>query len=566
MATRSYLRTPLLVASLLAAVTACAADDEVLVGQQHSLLESAHPALHTLPNVERLTMGAANRTAFVSGQLGAELDSVGAAFEIAEGALHLKNSEQDELGQTVERYGQERNGLEVIGGDLRITRDADGEIRSATGTSWAAGKAPFTPTFAQADARDAAMAVTEGADGSSSGRLVYIASSKGTSPELAWHFVLTGNRAGMPVEDDVYINALSGELADRAPRIHSARLRTTYNAAGTEDYGTIARSETTPATGDSDIDQAHDAAGKTYDCLQDLFGRDSYDNAGAGLVSIANFGVGFENAFWNGSEMVYGDGFTVLDIGTHELGHAVTEYTGNMVYQNEPGALNEAWSDILSAVCDAYANGGVSNNTWTLAEDLPGIGALRFFSNPTQDGQSSDHYSSRYLGTEDEGGVHLNSGIANLAFYLATQGGVHPRGISTTLVEGVGIDTSGKIFYRALSNYMNVNTDFLGARVATELAAEDLYGAGSPESISMSEAWSAVGVGGPAPERQAEPEPEEPSPENPDVPGQDDGTGPQAGTGTVIGGCSTSSGTGGAASGLLLMLLALVATRRRKED
>ena len=563
MATRSFLRTPLLVATLLAAVTACAAEDEALVGEKQGLLESVHPALQTLPNVERLTMGAANRTAFVSGQLGTELDSVGAAFEIAEGSLVLKTSERDALGQTVERYGQERNGLEVVGGDLRITRDADGEIRSATGTSWAKGDAPSIPTFAQTDARDAAMAITEGVDGSSSGRLVYLANSKGSSPELAWHFVLTGNRAGMPVEDDVYISALSGELADRAPRIHSARLRTTYDAGGTEDYGTVARNENSGSTGDRDVDQAHDAAGKTYDCLQGLFGRDSYDAAGAELVSIANFGVGFENAFWNGAEMVYGDDFTVLDIGTHELGHALTEYTGNMVYQNEPGALNEAWSDILAAVCDAYTNGGVSNATWILAEDLP-IGAIRYLSNPTQDGWSSDHYSTRYIGTEDEGGVHLNSGIANLAFYLATEGGIHPTGMSTSEVQGVGIEASGKIFYRALSNYMNVNTDFLGARAATELAADDLYGAGSPESISMSEAWAAVGVGGPAAERP-EPEPEEPGTDE-EFPGGGDGTGPQAGTGTVVGGCSTSGGTGGAASGLMLMLLAFVATRRRRQD
>lgn len=563
MATRSLLRTPLLVATLLAAVTACAAEDEAKVGEQQRLLESAHPALQTLPHVERLTMGAANRTAFVSGQLGTELDSVGAAFEIAKGSLVLKTSERDALGQTVERYGQERNGLEVVGGDLRITRDADGAIRSATGTSWSKGAAPSIPTFAQTDARDTAMAMTEGVDGSSSGRLVYLANSKGSSPELVWHFVLTGNRAGMPVEDDVYISALSGELADRAPRIHSARIRTTYDAGGTEDYGTIARNENSGSSGDRDIDQAHDAAGKTYDCLQGLFGRDSYDAAGAELVSIANFSVGFENAYWNGVAMVYGDDFTVLDIGTHEFGHALTEYTGNMVYQNEPGALNEAWSDILAAVCDAYANGGVSSATWIMAEDLP-IGAIRFLSNPTQDGWSSDHYSTRYLGTEDEGGVHLNSGIANLAFYLATEGGVHPTGMSTGEVQGVGIETSGKIFYRALSNYMNVNTDFLGARAATELAADDLYGTGSPESISISEAWAAVGVGGPAAERP-EPEPEEPGTDE-EFPGGGDGTGPQAGTGTVVGGCSTAGGTGGAASGFMLMLLAFVATRRRRQD
>jgi hypothetical protein len=194
---------------------------------------------------------------------------------------------------------------------------------------------------------------------------------------------------------------------------------------------------------------------------------------------------------------------------------------------------------------------------------------------PTKDGQSTDHYATRYLGTEDEGGVHLNSGIANLAFYLLSEGGQHPKGTTDVEVGKIGISDAGKIFYRALAAHMNTNTDFLGARVATEAAATELFGAASPEAISVSEAWSAVGVGGPAPERPLE-EPT-PDPTGPDDNG--DGTGggggggggggtgdgSQAGTGTVTGGCS-AVGTSGGTGFSLMLILGFLAFFRRKEN
>jgi MYXO-CTERM domain-containing protein len=388
----------------------------------------------------------------------------------------------------------------------------------------------------------------------------------------------------MPVVDDVYVDAKLGGVVDRRPRVHSARVRSTYNAGGQENSGTLARNEGSGPTGDQDVDEAHGSAGLTYDCLQTLFNRDSFDGQGQGLVSIANFGQNFQNAFWDGSKMTYGDGMGVPDIGTHEFVHAVTEYTGNMVYQNEPGALNEAWSDIISAVCQANSAGTVSSATWQLGETSI-LGTLRYMNNPTQDGISSDHYDSRYLGTEDEGGVHLNSGIANLAFYLLSQGGTHPAGKSSVNVLPIGIADAGQIFYLALSSHMNTNSKFLDARAATETAAAQLYGAGSSKAISVSEAWQSVGVGGPAPERlEEEPTPEDPSDpdptEDPTIPDpSDDGTGTgdgdgggggggggtQAGTGTVTGGCSA----GGSGSGFgfsLLLLLGFASLCRRKED
>jgi vibriolysin len=271
--------------------------------------------------------------------------------------------------------------------------------------------------------------------------------------------------------------------------------------------------------------------------------------------------------------MTYGDGMGVADIGTHEFTHAVTQYTANMVYQNEPGALNEAWSDIISAVCQANAAGSTSPATWQLGETSI-LGTLRYMDNPTMDGISSDHYDSRYLGTEDEGGVHLNSGIANLAFYLLSEGGTHPTGKSSVNVKKIGIADAGQIFYLALSTYMNTGSKFIDARVATEAAAAQLFGAGSSKAVSVSEAWQSVGVGGPAPGRLEEdpttPDPTTPEPDDGTGGGNGDGTGggnnaPQAGTGTVTGGCSTG-GTGSSTGFSLLLLLGFASLFRRKEN
>jgi MYXO-CTERM domain-containing protein len=539
--------------------------DEVEDTKLQARLEQGHPALAYLPQVDRLALNSNSQTTFVSGQLGFELEAVGQAFEMGESALTLKQSDRDSLGFTIERYSQARNGLEVIGGDLRVARQEDSSIHSVSGLAWDLKQETMEAQLSAEQALDIAMGRTEGITEASESRIVYVAPSTGGSPVLAWHFVLEGNRDGMPVVDDVYVNAERGGVVARHPRIHTARNRQTYDAGNQDlELGNLIRVEGDLPTGDIDVDQAHDSAGVTYDCLSELFSRDSFDGLGTDLISVANFGVQLENAFWDGTNsiMVYGDGMGVADVGTHEFVHAVTQYTGGMVYENESGALNEAWSDILSAACDAKGRGAITDATWTLGEDSA-LGVIRYMSNPTLDGVSSDHYDTRYIGEEDAGGVHLNSGIANLAFYLLTEGGRHPRATTNVLVGSIGIENAGQIFYRALASYMNTNTDFLGARVATEQAAADLFGPGSDETISVSEAWSAVGVGGPAPERQEEPTPEDPI--DPTEPGDGSGTGDNgAGTGTVVGGCSTSGSQGSNGLGLILLLGFVGVIRRRR--
>ncbi|MED5078183.1 M4 family metallopeptidase, partial [Geobacillus stearothermophilus] len=243
---------------------------------------------------------------------------------------------------------------------------------------------------------------------------------------------------------------------------------------------------------------AHYYAGVVYDYYKNVHGRLSYDGSNAAIRSTVHYGRGYNNAFWNGSQMVYGDGdgqtflpFSGgIDVVGHELTHAVTDYTAGLVYQNESGAINEAMSDIFGTLVEFYAN---RNPDWEIGEDIytPGIAgdALRSMSDPAKYGDP-DHYSKRYTGTQDNGGVHTNSGIINKAAYLLSQGGVH-YGVSVT---GIGRDKMGKIFYWALVYYLTPTSNFSQLRAACVQAAADLYGSTSQEVNSVKQAFNAVGV------------------------------------------------------------------------
>ncbi|WP_410984533.1 M4 family metallopeptidase [Bacillus cereus] len=243
---------------------------------------------------------------------------------------------------------------------------------------------------------------------------------------------------------------------------------------------------------------AHYYAGVTYDYYKNTFNRNSINDAGAPLKSTVHYGRSYNNAFWNGSQMVYGDGdgatfaplSGALDVIGHELTHAVTEYSSNLIYQNESGALNEAFSDVFGTLVEYYDN---RNPDWEVGEDVytPGKSgdALRSMSDPTKYGDP-DHYSKRYTGTSDNGGVHTNSGIINKAAYLLANGGTH-YGVT---VNGIGKDKVGAIYYRANTLYFTESTTFSQARAGLVQAAADLYGASSAEVTAVKQSYDAVGV------------------------------------------------------------------------
>lgn len=238
---------------------------------------------------------------------------------------------------------------------------------------------------------------------------------------------------------------------------------------------------------------AHAYAAKTYDYYKSKFGRNSIDGRGLQLRSTVHYGSRYNNAFWNGSQMTYGDGdgstFIAFsgdpDVVGHELTHGVTEYTSNLEYYGESGALNEAFSDVIG--------NDIQRKNWLVGDDIytPNIAgdALRSMSNPTLYDQP-DHYSDLYTGSSDNGGVHTNSGIINKAYYLLAQGGTF-HGVT---INGIGRDAAVQIYYSAFTNYLTSSSDFSNARAAVIQAAKDLYGANSAQATAAAKSFDAVGV------------------------------------------------------------------------
>lgn len=235
---------------------------------------------------------------------------------------------------------------------------------------------------------------------------------------------------------------------------------------------------------------AHAYTGKVYDYYKNKFGRNSIDGNGLQLKSTVHYSSRYNNAFWNGVQMVYGDGDGVTfrsfpadpDVIGHELTHGVTERTAGLEYYGESGALNESISDIFG--------NAIEGKNWLIGDLITlNAGALRSMENPKLYRQP-DRYQDRYTGPSDNGGVHTNSGINNKAFYLIAQGGTH-YGVT---VNGIGRSAAEQIFYDALTNYLTPTSNFSAIRAAAIQAATDLFGANSSQVDAVKKAYTAVGV------------------------------------------------------------------------
>ena len=421
----------------------------------------------------------------------------------------------DNLGQTHIKFQQKIRGLKVVGAEYIVHADGNGNVFAMNGRFVADKDLPRNPTVDAWSAIEKAVGqagITNPKYAAGKPELLYVVNDK-SNAYLTWsHVVSHTNEQGRNI-DTIFADATSGDLVLIDSQIKHARNRQTYTANnGFTLPGTLVLSETSGSTSDVTLQKAHDYAGVTYDYFWSQHSRDSYNGAGATIRSSVHYGSNYNNAGWTGSQMVYGDGdgttfgpfSRALDVVAHELGHAVTDTSADLVYQNESGALNEATSDIFGVAAEAWSYGSVSSLTWKVGEDCytPATSgdALRYMNNPTADGSSKDYYPTRYTGTQDNGGVHWNSGIANLAFYLMVTGGTHPRGVTTVNVPALNatamtsISMGAKIWYRALTVYMTSSTNFQGARTATAQAATDLYGATANNTVHK--AWDAVGVPG----------------------------------------------------------------------
>jgi len=528
------MRTRMLAACLSLALTACDTES-VEPSADPASTEDVQAALAALPSSAKVLGTHEDGVPYmIRGQFGASggsLRGLSAAeahahvstalarltpvFRLHASDLVVRRVSQDEQGHTHLRYAQTKNGLPVVGHELVVHVDENGNVYAANGSARDGEPAPFQARVAPEAARAAALESTPGTvHAEETPRLVYVRSSTDGRLKLVFEVMVTGEDAEQPIRDHVFVNALTGAVEERISDIHEARNRSVYSANNSSTLpGTLRISEGGITTGDPVVDKAYAHLGTFYDCFRANFNRDSHNNAGAALTATVHYSTNYTGAFWNGTTLVCGDGDGInagplcsdMDVVNHEYTHAITSSESNLTYANESGALNEGISDVFSAFCESWST------AWSMSADVFKIGedawtpatagdALRYMCDPALDGASRDYYPDRYVGTSDNGGVHWNSGITNLAFCLLSKGGTHPRGKSTTVVpSGTGVQTAGAIFHKANTDFMTASTTFAQAKTYTEQAAALLYGSGSAAQTAVTKAWEAVGVGVAAP-------------------------------------------------------------------
>ena len=288
------------------------------------------------------------------------------------------------------------------------------------------------------------------------------------------------------------------------PGQQGVALRSIYDAQGKMLLpGMPARLEGQAATGDPAVDEAYDALGASYDFFWKVLGRDSIDNQGFALIGSVHYGEDYENAFWNGAQMVFGDGdgeiferFTrSLDVIGHELTHGVIESEAGLIYANQSGALNESISDVFGVLIKQHVLGQTAAEAdWLIGADLltpriKGVG-LRSMARPGtayddpllgKDPQP-DHMDTFVITEEDNGGVHSNSGIPNRAFYLAAQA-----------LKGFAWEKAGRIWYDTLCD-KSLSSEASFDEFARLTVAHARKRFGAEEAQAVSHGWAEVGV------------------------------------------------------------------------
>jgi Zn-dependent metalloprotease len=297
----------------------------------------------------------------------------------------------------------------------------------------------------------------------------------------------------------------SAAVRGRPPLPGVGKKRFVYDMENT-DYplpGAIKRKGGQPATGDEEVDRVFDHAGVTYDFYKQIFERQSIDGANYPLSSSVRFGVEVANAFWDGQQMVYGSGdghyfisFTrSLAISAHEITHGLLSFTSKLAYEDQSGALNESFCDVMAAAVEQWhLKQTVEDANWFIGAEvfgpaLQGLRGVRSFSDELAYENHAilgtdiqpKHMSALVRATDDHGGVHVNSGIPNHAFYRVAR-----------MFGGKVWEKAARIWYDAFTTGLTDEATFEHAAAATETSARRLFGEGDAKVVA--EAWRAVGV------------------------------------------------------------------------
>lgn len=413
--------------------------------------------------------------------------------------LGQSSTEKDKLGMTHVYFRQMAAGLPVYAGSIAATLSRNGEE-----LTWVAGSLIPQVTVAEGEAKlssDQAIAVAKEALPNAAlaeapseqvyaGRAQYIS---GPRARLAWFVWLISEKGHTSTE--YVVDAVNGKILDVIDKADSNLYREVFTAKEQPVLpGTLVRKEGDPPSTDEDVNHAYDYTGDVYKFYEQKLERRSYDGNDAPLRSTVHYaeavGVPFENAFWNGKQMVFGNGYTkALDVVGHELTHGVTQYTSELREEGQSGALNESFSDMMGESVENFINGSTN---WELGENLP-IGAIRSLAEPNKYkemlGSGDSHPDPKTLSEwdptcKDSGGVHINSTITSHAYYL--------------VANKLGIETAQVLFYLGFTQYLrgNPTATLEDARAAVLQATKEYFGEGSVEYEAVKTVFNEVGLNG----------------------------------------------------------------------
>jgi Zn-dependent metalloprotease len=509
----------------------------------------------------------ADRPAGAGAVAAAKADLAGRGIDVAQ--LVVKDAIVDDIGNTHVRFNQYIDGARVWGGDV-TSHDTKKAGKIAGGETFKGIVNGKNPKLSSDDAIATAKAAFGGnAQIGASAELIVYPRGK-FSGQLAYAVDISNtwsNEADLddPHREMMIVDAHNGAILDRWNNLQTAATTgvgkgyfagtinalaidltgSTYslfdvaNNGKTYDYknkkcslfgcssaGTLFTSTDAVFGTDGSLANresigvdAHYFASKVLEYYRTTYGRNGIDNAnnknlGFGfMVSRTHYASRYNNAFWDGKSMTYGDGdgtttrpFDAIDVVGHEMTHGITERTSNLSYSNESGAANESFSDIFGVTIE-FSVGTVTGfggqlypADWWIGEDLylssnpasPTHG-IRNMADPHIEGDP-DHYSERYTGTSDNGGVHTNSGIQNKVYYLLVNGGTNHADTTGTVVTGVGLANAAAIAYDADTKFCTSTSNFAAVANAFVNAAKARFGAASTQSQQAYNAWKACGV------------------------------------------------------------------------
>ena len=420
--------------------------------------------------------------------------------------LQVASTEPAAAGGTSVRLQQTYRGLPVLGGQLAVVVDGSNRVLSVLGETSPAPKADVDPAVSAADAADAALGavarshrVSDADLRASRPRLKLYdprllgAPSPFNSGRAAWVLHVTSAGGIEPINELVVVDAQFGAVALHFDQIETALNRRMCDANNTSTQVPCTapvRTEGGLPVADAtfnDVNNAYDFSGDTYDFYFNRFGRDSLNGAGLTLTNTVDYcdpsqPCPYANAFWDGQQMVYGDGYAAGDdVVGHELTHGVTDFTSHLFYYAQSGAINESMSDVFGEAIDLTNGAGTDTPAarWRLAEDVPDFApnGLRNMKNPGLFGDPDRMQSPNFTADPNEtdvGGVHTNSGVNNKADYLMTDGDT----FNGHTVQGIGIDKSARIYYEVNTAMLTSASDYADLANALRQACANLAAGG----------------------------------------------------------------------------------------